>query len=142
MYKRQIEAILKIQPSTRKIFRGVFPIDRLPIRQPGAYVINLDKHDEPGSHWVVVIDDGKRVEYFDSYGLPPSLTSFLGDKAVYSTVSLQPLYSNACGFYCVYYIIQRSLGIAMKDILLLLSRIDSHYVVKNMLYTNFSSIFR
>ena len=142
MYKRQIEAVLKIQPSTRKIFRGVFAINRLPTRQPGAYVINLDRHDEPGSHWVVVFDDGKRVEYFDSYGLPPSITSFLGHKAVYSSIYSQPLYSNACGFYCVYYIIQRSLGITMTDILLLLSRIDSHYVVKNILYTNFSSVFR
>ena len=142
MYKRQIEVILNLKPSTRKIFRGVYPIDGLPNREPGAYVINLDKHDEPGSHWVAVFDDGKRVEYFDSYGLPPLISSFLGHNAVYSSASLQPLYSNACGFYCVYYIIQRSLGIAMHDILLLLSRVDSHYVVKKMLYSSFSIVFK
>ena len=142
MYRRQIETVLKLEPATRKIFRGVYPIDRLPRRTPGAYVISLDKHDEPGSHWVAVVDDGKRVEYFDSYGLPPSITTFLGYKAVYSTVPLQPLYSNACGFYCIYYIIQRSLGNSMSEILYLLSRIDSHYVVKTLLYQKYAGVFK
>ena len=91
---------------------------------------------------VTGLTDGKRVEYFDSYGLPPLISSFLGHNAVYSSASLQPLYSNACGFYCVYYIIQRSLGMAMDDILLLLSRVDSHYVVKRLLYSNFSIVFK
>ena len=142
MFKHQIETLLKLEPSTKHIFRGVYPIDRLPRRQKGAYVINLDKHNEPGSHWVAVFDDGHQVEYFDSYGIAPSITSFVGLNAIYSSITLQPLYSNACGFYCVYYIIHRAKGVAMHDILLLLSRLDSHYVVKNFVYNNYSVLFR
>ena len=142
MFKHQIETLLKLEPSTKHVFRGVYPIDMLPNRQEGAYVINLDKHNEPGSHWVAVFDDGNRVEYFDSYGIAPSIPSFMGPDAVYSSITLQPLYSNACGFYCVYYIIHRARGVSMHDILLLLSRLDSHYVVKNLVYSNYSVLFR
>ena len=76
MFKRLIEQILKLDSHDK--FRGVYPIDLLPKRQQGVYVINLDKHDEPGSHWVAVYDDGKIGEYFDSYGLPPKYLEFLG----------------------------------------------------------------
>ena len=36
-------------------------------------IYNLDKHDEPGSHWVASYIDFKKrkVLYFDSVGLPP-----------------------------------------------------------------------
>ena len=78
MFKSQIESILKIENSTKSGFQGVFPIDLLPSRQKGSYVINLDEHDQPGSHWVAVYDDGDKVEYFDSFGVRPTCTSFLG----------------------------------------------------------------
>ena len=142
MFKSQIEAILKLESSTKAGFQGVFPIDLLPSRQPGSYVINLDKHDQPGSHWVAVHDDGEKVEYFDSFGVPPTCRTFLGPTAVYSTAHIQPLMSNACGFYCVYFIIQRSCNVPMIDILSLLSRTDSHFVVKNFLYSRYSCVFK
>ena len=36
-------------------------------------IFNLDKHDEPGSHWVSMYCDipGKKVLYYDSYGYKP-----------------------------------------------------------------------
>ena len=142
MFKSQIEAILKLDSRTKSIFKGVCAIDTLPKREEGLYVINLDKHDEPGSHWVAVCDDGQRVESFDSYGVPPTFKDFLGPGAVYSTANLQPLMSNGCGFYCVYFLIKRAAGLPMSDILHLLSRTDSHYVVKNYLYTRFCSVFK
>ena len=140
MFKRQIEQILKLD--ARDKFRGVYPIDLLPKRQQGAYVINLDKHDEPGSHWVAVYDDGKTVEYFDSYGLPPTCLEFLGTSYNYSSVQLQPLLSLACGYYCCYFLIHRIQGLNMSKIVDVLDRSDSHYIVKNYLYSRFSPIFK
>lgn len=37
-------------------------------------VFNLDKHNEPGSHWVALYVDMKKgvISYFDSYGNPPA----------------------------------------------------------------------
>ena len=101
MYSQQLRHILgQIEPTTRAHFRGVFAIDELAQAacDPGSYVINLDRRDEPGSHWVAVYIDPTTqhstlsaspskhepvpniasrtqnlcsdvaVEYFDSYG--------------------------------------------------------------------------
>lgn len=57
-------------------FGGVYPVDLIPdhlISNQKAIVINLDPHYKPGSHWVCLYLSGNRVEYFDSYGLPPFL---------------------------------------------------------------------
>ena len=56
MYKNQLTSILQLDAAAKKVFRGVYAIDRLPIRAQtsAAYVINMDNHDEPGSHWIAV----------------------------------------------------------------------------------------
>ncbi len=143
MFKRQIEAVLMLDAATKNLFRGVYAMSRLPPRQRGVYVINLDDHDEPGSHWVAVFDDGN-VEYMDSYGQPPldpRCIVFLGADFNYNRFRLQQQYSNACGFYCIYFLIHRARGYSANDILDLLSRTDSGYVVKNFLYSRYKPIF-
>ena len=142
MYKRQITAILTLDGQTP--FRGVYAMDRLPQRKPGAYVINMDNHDEPGSHWVAVYDDERNVEYMDSYGLPPLDTrclQFLGPNFSYNTLPLQKPLSNACGFYCVYFIMQRARGYSANMILNMLSQTDSDFVVKELIYSRFKPVF-
>ena len=60
MFSEQLRRILgEIEPSTRAHFRGVFAVDELTqtVCKPGSYVINLDKRNEPGSHWVAVYVD-------------------------------------------------------------------------------------
>ena len=214
MFSEQLRRILgEIEPSTRAHFRGVFAIDELTQTscKPGSYVINLDKRNEPGSHWVAVYVDPNKpfnnddeeeeekeeevdesgapnetqlsaaaaadattttttlhmhvlhtaqtrhpssrqrcdmlVEYFDSYGrAPPSpeLNRFLGRFAAaaapavsttprcvwYNGMSLQPVYTGSCGFYCLYFILHRAMGQTAADIVHRLSRIDSHFHVK------------
>lgn len=49
----------------RKHFKGVFPSDRIPSLGPGECCIaNLDKSDQPGSHWVGITD----ALVYDSFG--------------------------------------------------------------------------
>ncbi|GFT67257.1 uncharacterized protein NPIL_535271 [Nephila pilipes] len=44
------------------------------IKKRAALVINTDPHDKEGSHWLAMyIQDEKTIEFFDSYGLPPSV---------------------------------------------------------------------
>lgn len=142
MYKRQIETVLTLDARTP--FRGVYPMDRLPEqRKSGAYVINTDNHDQPGSHWVAVYDDGK-VEYMDSYGLPPTdprCLKFLGQHFSYNTIGVQQLYSNACGFYCVYFLLQRARGHSADVIMSMLSRTDSDFIVKSFIYSRYKPVF-
>ena len=213
MFSEQLRRILgEIEPSTRAHFRGVFAVDELTqtVCKPGSYVINLDKRNEPGSHWVAVYVDPNKpfnneeeeeeeeeekevdesgashetqlsaaaaatttttpstaphfrhaphtaqtrhprcdmlVEYFDSYGRAPplpELNRFLGRFAAaaaptvsatpgcvwYNGMSLQPVYTGSCGFYCLYFILHRAMGQTAADIVHRLSRIDSHFHVK------------
>ena len=71
----QIERLLKKDWKTKNIFKKVCALDQLEKPTfPSAYVINSDPSSEPGEHWVAVYFDKRgRGEYFDSYGLPPTL---------------------------------------------------------------------
>jgi hypothetical protein len=52
-------------------FRGVFPSDKIPkLNGIKRYcILNLDKSDEPGSHWVALakLQDGETI-FYDSFG--------------------------------------------------------------------------
>ena len=80
-----------------------------------AIIFNLDKHDEPGSHWVCAFIDypKKAAYYFDSYGLPPpkEIVTFLErckeqgcETVLYNDIRHQRKDSE-CGMYCLYVII-------------------------------------
>lgn len=119
-------------------------MDRLPVRQRGAYVINMDNHDEPGSHWVAVYIDDADVQYMDSYGLPPlhkECMKFLGSNYSYNNIQLQKQYSNACGFYCMYFVLQRARGFSAQHIVSMLARTDSDFVVKQFFYSRYKPVF-
>ena len=85
MYKSQIEAVLGLDAQSRRTFKGVFAIDKLPTKceKDSSYVINYDEHDEVGSHWIAVYKDKKgNTDLFDSAGHPPldELSAVLLDK--------------------------------------------------------------
>ena len=146
MNTRQIEAILKSDLMTRDLYRGTFSMDEVPRlkMRPGCFIINTDDRDEPGEHWLAVYNDNGHVEYFDSYGLPPidkRLFAFLGDNYKYNATKLQLLFSNACGFYCVYNILHRARGRSMEDIIKVLKRSDGDFIVKEFLYRHYKPLF-
>jgi len=140
MNTHQITAILENDYMTKNMFRGVYPIDQLPLFQPGMYVINTDEHDEPGQHWLAIYDK----EFFDSYGVPPlddRIVNFLGGDYTYNVEPLQLQLSRACGFYCVYYLLHRARGHSAKDIIDILKYSDSDFVVKRMIYDRYKPLF-
>ena len=86
MNNLQLHNLANRCPALKEIFVGVFPSDRLPdlpfMKQKRAYALiaNLDKEGLPSSHWVALYLPKQRsgtAEYFDSYGQPPTLPSFL-----------------------------------------------------------------
>ena len=140
MNTKQISAILKCDSMTKDSFRGVYAIDQLPSWEPGAYVVNTDEQDKPGEHWVAVFDK----EYFDSYGLPPldaRLIDFLENDYEYNNVQLQQPLSTACGFYCVYYILERARDVGAETIINVLKNSDSDFIVKNMVFDRYKPLF-
>lgn len=51
-----------------KKFKGVFPIDRVPINRYEKYMIaNVDKSGLPGSHWVAIYTISNRIYIYDSF---------------------------------------------------------------------------
>ena len=108
-----------------KHFRGVFSRDDLPdrINEPEVGIINLDSKIGPGTHWVCYRnDDGNLCEYFDSFGLtmPTEVLKYLqtsGEKIIYSTDEIQERDSVLCGYWCLYYLLERQKGKSINEIL-------------------------
>ena len=121
MNTAQIDYILKHDKHVAPIFRGVFAKDKLPCFKYGAYVVNTDTSKDGGSHWVAIFATHDRFEYFDSYGgepLPELKQWGKGRKWAYNPIPLQSPFSAVCGQYCIYYLVFRARGLALRTILL------------------------
>ena len=122
-----------------KNFAGVFPKDQLTnniIKRNHFYIINLDDSIGNGTHWVSCFDDSKdnRIEYFDSYGLKPPEIISGNYYYIYNSSQLQSYESKACGYYCLFYIYQRSHNMNFYEIIKQFSLVDLAYnqnLIKN-----------
>jgi hypothetical protein len=127
----QIDKLLKA--CKLPLYRGVYASDQIPSRT-GCYVINLDPHDQAGSHWVSMYISADRSygEYFDSFGRPPDgrLKAYMDKHCkrwIFNRQQLQSVVSVYCGFYCIAYIVFRSRkNASMPKFLALFSR-DTGY---------------
>ena len=129
MNSREIENLLRTNSDTRHWFRGVYARNRLPTRNnklyPSAFVVNTDRNDQPGEHWVAFyFDENGHGEYFDSYGFPPfhkEFISFLKSYSVkrstwtHNTIALQCTTSKVCGHYCIMYVYFRCKGYTLSE---------------------------
>lgn len=104
-------------------YMGCYAKDSLPkvIRPNRFYIINLEDHNEGGSHWVLVASTSKDVLYVDAFGVLPPLEviAFMktGRKPMYySTTDLQSIKSSLCGYFCIYFIDQLSADRKFLDI--------------------------
>jgi len=90
------------------------------LKKHDCVVINLENFaDGNGTHWTCAY----RNEYFDSFGLPPpdvieEKLRKLYPNLLYNSSQLQMDSSILCGYYCVYYIKERSKGREALDVLL------------------------
>lgn len=121
MNTTQIANALSADKYVSSVFRGVYPIDKLPRFQKGAYVFNTAASTHPGLHWVAVWVTHQRVEYFDSFGGdPPQRLLRWGRKKtwVVNPNPLQSPLSAVCGQYCIYFLVHRAAGIDLATILI------------------------
>jgi len=100
-------------------FKGCYAQDELEsktIEDNSIYIVNFDESHMEGSHWVCVINgvnDMSTCIYLDSFGLPPPkrIKEFMkrqngSNTCVMSTHTTQHTESEACGYYCMYYIFE------------------------------------
>jgi len=90
-------------------FKDLFKYIKKP--KDGAYIINLDNYgNHGGTHWTCLVLINSYALYFDSFGLsiPSAIKNFIFlnkcKKKYYSIEQIQTLSSNACGYYCIYFI--------------------------------------
>ena len=94
----------------RHNFIGTYPIDLFPfktdIKKPYSMVINLSTSEEPGSHFIAMYISNNKIEYFDSYGLPPisyRILEFINNNNyIHNNLTIQNMNSTHCGYYCYY----------------------------------------
>jgi hypothetical protein len=92
-------------------------------------VLNLDRHDEPGSHWTAVFIDARHpssvsFEYFDSLGerAPDEVRDLVDDllkrvKYQYHENKIEHQLKNAeCGNYAINFIVQRLAGASFNRV--------------------------
>ena len=106
-----------------KHFRGIYSRDGLPhaIRKECG-IINLDDIQGPGTHWVCYRNLGNVVEYFDPFGLimPNEALKYFrtsGKQIIYSMDEIQNRSTVLCGYWCLYYLLERQRGKSILDVI-------------------------
>ena len=90
-------------------FNGVFSRNNLPKKiKDGAYVINLDKYADVGTHWIALFCNRNEIVYFDSFGVehvPEEIKEFIGNKNIKANIfRVQANNSIICGYFCIGFI--------------------------------------
>ena len=101
----------------KSYYLGCFSADNYPksLKEFEFFIVNKDTSDEKGSHWMVVILGEKEIEFFDSCGTNEEFVKkFLKFKnkivCVFNKTPVQPLSSDTCGQFCIYFAHKRLLN--------------------------------
>ena len=78
------------------------------MKKNGNYIINLQNHNQRGSHWTTLVMTKSDCIYMDSFGQPPpqEVDDFLKNKYKkeninYNTMIIQDMNSDYCGYFCI-----------------------------------------
>ena len=90
-------------------FNDVFTRNDLPKKlKDGAYVINLDKYADVGTHWIALFCNRNEIVYFDSFGVehvPEEIKEFIGNQNLIANIfRVQENDSVMCGYFCIGFI--------------------------------------
>ena len=128
MNTSEINYILSNNCVTKKYFDGVYPKDMLSKieTKPKLIICNTDTSNGEGKHWVLLFCNENDVEFFDSLGESPFhygkefvlfMKKFNYNYSNCSLNRIQPLNSDLCGHYCIWYAHKRCQGYDMSFIL-------------------------
>lgn len=104
-------------------FKGVLCKDELPknLKKGESLIINLDDSTGEGTHWVCLININNKLDYFDSYGLPPPEQVLKLNQTQsglrYNSSQIQNRNTNICGHLCMLFIRERIKSTPMYDII-------------------------
>jgi hypothetical protein len=127
----------------KRIFKGVFPRDKLPHLDTyhSSFIVNTHPSTYPGEHWLAFyFDKSKHCEFFDSFGFSLEFYGFKKYITRYSTsnrsnlMQIQDIDSIACGYYCIYFILLKSRGFSLEHISRLFS--ESNFILNDYLISH------
>ena len=128
---QQLDVILKGNVYTKRYFYGSMPACRavqIPKRRKFTFITNTDNHSNGGRHWNAWAVDNGKVYFFDSFGRSPmdntfphvykdivlNFKSFSFFNRQVQTVGPE---SFTCGYFCIHFILNFSIGLDMTDLL-------------------------
>ena len=87
-------------------FDGVYSKNNLPKKiKDGAYVINLDKYVDVGTHWIALFCKRNEIVYFDAFGVEhvsEEIKEFIGNKNIIANIfRVQANNSIMCRYFCI-----------------------------------------
>lgn len=132
----RIHKLLSENNYTRNVYKGVYPIDRLPqfglvhSQKPAIIIVNLSKASASGSHWILVYFPQSGPAYiFDSFGRDikePELETFIARNSKHGQVRnkqrLQNERSITCGKFVVIVAYLLARGVFPEQITLFFTR--------------------
>jgi len=116
----QMNEIAERHHSLHERFAGVLSRDQLPERLATGYfyVVNSSDHDEPGEHWLGIYVCENEIEFMDSFAQVPEAYGIrIEYPLTMNARQLQSDESNTCGYYVMYFLYFRSLGLSFPCIL-------------------------
>ena len=144
----EIFKIIKSDILAQEDFIGVLARDQLPkkIIYPSSFIINTDKSNEPGEHWLAIYYDKNGIcEFFDPLGFSPKyykLNEYListSNKYFYNNQQMQGIFSKFCGHYCILFIFVKSRNYNLTFFLKLFTKntFFNDNIIKKILKENF-----
>ena len=70
-------------------FSSAYSRKKLSKTRDGAYIINLDKYESIGVHWIAQYMEAETATYFDSSGvehIPKEVRKFIGNKHIITSI--------------------------------------------------------
>lgn len=148
MNSKQLFFALYKNKLTEPFFDGLYARDQLEniIIKPQLVIANTDPSTAPGEHWVLFFFRGTSVDFFDSLGrnieaYHEDIRNFIdrySSEVNYLSHRIQPLNSNMCGHFCLYYALKCCQGYDMSSILSsiespqqVLSFVSKHFILCN-----------
>ena len=118
MLSPEFDTKLSKFPNLKHKFCGTFSADTIPkqIKCKSFIICNTDVHKGIGKHWYCVVKLNKSVlECFDSLGIDERKKAFLTTnfnlknitKIKYNVTQVQSSLSDTCGYFVLYFLIQR-----------------------------------
>ena len=113
----------------KKNYGGIFPCDKIPKNLCKTcnfgIICNLSKSTSLGTQWIAIFmpAEGACLQYFDSYGMPPTNKYFLefleknNKLYCYNEGQIQKFGSDVCGEYCIFFLLLRFSGVEYDNII-------------------------